>query len=140
MEPTPGGQLADIYEGMTDPLLSMVARLAKGPIGQPNQTIVLADLVEADFPGYAAVPLVADLENAFETDGYGELSPQRVIFNVGTLVTPQQLTHIYVTKTYDGGGLSLVMAVPFTTPILLQESDVTLDFDVGVAGVISPDA
>lgn len=139
MEPTPGGPLAEIYEGLSDPDFVMVARLAKGPIGQPDATVLLADLVEADFPGYAPVTLMADLEEAWEEEGYGELSPQIVQFTSGTLLAPQAITHLYVTKTYAGEDASLVMAIPFTEPFYIRESDGVFEFDIGIAGVTVPD-
>lgn len=138
MEPTPGGQLEAIYNEMADPALVMVARLAKGPLGESEESVDLTTLVEADFPGYAPVVLTPDLTDAWEEDGYGELSPQIVVFNVGTLVTAQLITHLYVTKTYNGAALSLVMAVPFAQPILVNQSDTTVEFDVGIAGLIEP--
>jgi hypothetical protein len=140
MEPTPGGQLADVFEGLSDPLFTIVARLAKGPRGAPDATVVLADLVEADFVGYAPITLTADLENAWEEDGYGELSPQLLQFNVGAIEAAQQLTHLYFTKTYDGGDPSLVSVIPFNVPFFISEPDTTFELECTVAGVVSPDA
>lgn len=139
MEPTPGGPLAAVLEGMLDPAFVMVARLAKGPIGVPELSLALGDLVEADFPGYAPVVLTADLEHAWEMDGYGELSPIIAQFVVGALVTPQRLTHVYVTKTYEGADPSLVVAVPFTQDYWVNTPNTTLEFDVSIGGVETPD-
>jgi len=139
MEPTPGGPLEEVYNALIDPAFVMVARLAKGPIGQPDRTQLLADLVEADFPGYAPVTLTADLEEAWEGDEYGELSPQIVEFSVGTLVTRQLVTHFYVTKTWEGGDVSLVACVPCSEPFVVRESDSVIAFDVGIAAATVPD-
>ena len=139
MEPTPGGPLEAILEGMLDEDFVMVARLAKGPIGQPDATVLLADLVEADFPGYAPVTLTADLDEAWEMEGYGELSPQVASFEVGALVTPQRLSHLYVTKTYEGLNPSLALVIPFTEPLVIREPNATIEFDIGIAGVVTPD-
>lgn len=139
MLPIPGGPLDHVYQAVIDPAFVMVARLAKGPIDQPDRTVVLADLIEADFPGYAPVTLTADLDEAWEGDGYGELSPQVASFSVEALVTPQRLTHWYVTKTWNGADTSLVVCVPFTEPFHVREPDSVIEFDVNIAGVELPD-
>lgn len=139
MEPTPGGPLAQVLETMLLPDFVMVARLAKGPIGQPADTVLLADLVEADFPGYAPVTLTADTEEAWEQEGYGELSPQSAQFMTGTIVAPQALSHLYVTKTWAGAGLSLAMCIAFTEPFTVRESNASIEFDICIAGVVVPD-
>lgn len=138
--PTPGGVLEEVYQKMTDPNFVMVARLAKGPRDQSDQTVDLATLVEADFPGYLPITLTPDLEDAFDDVHYGELSPFRLSFVAGAIVTPQLITHVYVTKTYEGAGLSLVQAVPFVNPLIVDTEGQEIEFDLTVGAVDIPDA
>lgn len=135
MVPTPGGTLDELNQMVSDPLFQIVARLAKGPTGSNNDDFVLADMVEADFPGYAPIPLTASLANALDVEGLGELTPQHLQWITGAIVTPQTITHVYYTKTYNGGGLSLVAAVAFENPIYLDAADQSVDFMASIIGV-----
>lgn len=135
MVPTPGDALDQLNLMVTDPLFLIVARLAKGPTGIDNDTFILSDMVEADFPGYAPIPLTANLSQAFEKAGYGELSPQALEWIVGAIVTPQTITHVYYTKTYNGGGQSLVAAVAFDNPISLTIPGQAVQFTATIMAV-----
>jgi len=135
MVPTPGGALADVVEKLSDPLRVIVARLAKGPTPNGDTSVVFADLVECDFPGYVPQPLVVDLDNALDEDGVGWLSPQTVTFLTGTLVAAQVATHLYVTESYNGDAAKLLMAVPFINPLIIRESDAEISFEVNVGGI-----
>lgn len=116
-EPFPGGELEALAEALADPLYEIVAHLAQGPIGQQTQPVDLATLVECTFPGYAAIPLVNTLDKAWEQDGYGEMSPIKLEFTAGAIVTPQRVTHVYYTHRYNGQAWSLLSAVAFDHPI-----------------------
>ena len=139
MEPTPGGQLEALVLRLADPTVQIVARLAKAPIGVPEAQVVLADLVEADFPGYAAVPLVANLDDAIDEETYGELSPQVVGFDVGAIVTPQRLSHLYVTAKKGDGPVSLLTVISFTNPVNVWLAGQRLEFEIGLAAIETPD-
>lgn len=134
MLPTPGGQLEAVSTALADPLFVIVARLAKGPTANQDDPIVLADLIEADFPGYAPVTLTADLSDPVDLDGFGEMTPQQIDFTVGAIVTSQRITHIYYTKTYNGAGTSLVSAVAFDVPIIVDRPGQELNFLAAVGG------
>lgn len=135
MVPTPGLELAEIDAMMADPLFQIVARLAKGPADSQDNAIALADLVECDFPGYAPIPLTLNLDEAVDEIGLGALSPQRIEWIAGTIVTAQYITHIYYTKTYNGAGVSLVSAIAFDNPIPVVVTSQQIAFEATVLGL-----
>jgi len=135
MEPTPGGVLEDVVEMMSDPARAIVAHLAKLPMFAGNTSVALVDLVECDFLGYAPVPLILDLDNAVEEDGFCWLSPQTVEFEVGAIVEPQLVTAIYITDAYTGVAPTLLTVIPFHQPVVVREPNSTLPFEVNLGGL-----
>ena len=135
MEPIPGGNLEALVDALGDPLFQIVAHLAKGPIGQQAAPVSLATLVEADFPGYAPITLVADLENATEQEGYGELSPQRLEWTAGLVVVPQRITHVYYTYKYGDNAHSLQSVVAFDNPLTIDTPGQIINLEATVVCV-----
>lgn len=128
-EPIPGGNLEALADALADPLLQIVAHLAQGPIGQQAIPVSLIGLQECTFPGYAPIPLTADLDTAWETDSYGEMGPQRLQFIAGAVVVPQRVSHIYYTYQHDNDAPSLLSCVAFDNPITVDTPGQVLEFD-----------
>lgn len=138
MTPTPGSPLDDLATQVADPLLQIVARLAKAPIGQQGAPLSLATLVECDFPGYAPVPIVTNLELAYDAPDYGEMTPVVAHFETGAIVTPQRITHIYYTKTYNGANAGFLSGVAFNTPLIADTPGQGFDFEVRLGAIATP--
>lgn len=133
--PTPGSPLDDVATIVADPLAVIVARLAKGPIGAPDDPLDLATLVECDFPGYAPVRLQPTLDVAYDQPDYGEMTPVNVHFETGAIVTAQQITHIYYTSVYNGGTAVLLGGNAFTEPLIADTLGQGFDFECRIGGV-----
>jgi hypothetical protein len=134
MIPTPGQPLDVANNALLDPTVTIVACLAKGPIDVQDRAIVLADLVEADFPGYARIPIVPGLTDPIDEVEYFEFDPQPIEFITGAIVTPQVITHIYYLKLVSGANPELQSAVAFDEPIILSKPDTHLPFTVVING------
>lgn len=135
MEPIPGGNLEALADALSDPLFEIVAHLAKGPIGQQSSPLALVNLVECDFPGYAPITLVSNLDTAWEEEGYGEMSSQRIEFIAGAVVVPQRVTHIYYTYKYADNAPSLQSVVAFDNPLTVSTPGQVLAFEATVGCV-----
>lgn len=132
MTPTPGGVLDRLNTTLTDPLLQIVARLGKSPSLAMPDKIALADIVECDFPGYEPFVIEPTMEMAIDDPAYGEVDPTRVRFVAGPIVTKQQVTCLYVTKTYNGVGTSLIQTLAFPVPMVVNEEGQVIEFDVNI--------
>lgn len=139
MVPTPGSCLERVATAVADPLRTIVAHLAKGPTDYSGEAVLLADLVEADFPGYAPIEVRPDLVNAVEGDTYGFMSPVVLHFEAGNIVTPQAITHIYYTMSVDGVNGGLLSVVPFDNPQVLRAPGDSLEFECNIGGHDFPD-
>ncbi len=139
MVPTPGGVLDQLNQVLTDPQTVILAHLAKGPIDNLSAPVDLGTLVEADFPGYAALPVVPNLDDGWENDTYGEYSPLELLWTVGAGATPQFITHVYYTGTYAGGAPILLSAIPFPNPLLVTKEGEEIRLDATVGAVAAPE-
>lgn len=135
MEPTPGGLLEEINTLLTDPTVSIVARLAKSPRVTEPDAIALADLVECDFPGYTPFVYTPKLTGAQEDEFYAEMATYNVEFMSGVLVTPQFVTCLYVTESIDGQDPRLLGVALFDPPLLVNQSNQVLAFDGTLAAI-----
>lgn len=138
MDPVPGGALDQLNTYLADPAYSIVAHLAQGPTLPPGNTVVQTALVECNFPGYAAVPVQPDLSTAVDTTGYGEMSPVRLHFEAGAIVTPQLATHIYYTAQYGSGAVTLLSAVQFINPVMFALPGDFFEVDAIVNSIVVP--
>lgn len=135
MIPTPGQPLAALSTALADATVQIVACLAKGPIDAQFSAIRLADLVEANFPGYARVPLVAGLADPIDEVEYAEFDPQTIEFVAGAIVSPQTITHIYYLKLINGVSPELLSAVAFDEPLIVNAPGQHFPFDVVIRGI-----
>ncbi len=129
VEPLAGGALDELNQLVSDPLVTIVARLAKGPTSLLDRVLTLDDLAEANFPGYAAIQLTADLNDAIELSTYGELTPQRCEWIAGTITAAQSIVGVYYTKSYDGGPEDLITVVPFDEPQFINYTGQVFGFE-----------
>lgn len=133
--PTPGGQLADLKAMFDDPLFSMVAHLASSPNFGSLDVLQLSDLVECNFAGYAAVPLVPTIDNSIDEVGYGEMDPVSVEFIAGAGVAPQTVTAVYVTKEYNGENKTLASIIFFDRAIEISEVGQVVEQTIYIEGL-----
>lgn len=129
MEPTPGLPLDQLNQALLEPTRTIVARLAKNPIVNSPDKLLLADIVECDFPGYTPFTYKPNLEGAQDTEFYGEMAPYRIDFVVGDIVAPQQVVAVYVTEHIEGQDPTLVDVALFNPPLQVYEKDQVLSFD-----------
>lgn len=90
-----------------DPLRVIVAHLAKNTIDPAYPDLALADLVECDFPGYAAVQIDTWHPEMDNEDDLACCKSDLISFQTGNVLVPQRATIFYVTKVYDGGAPEL---------------------------------
>lgn len=135
MEPLAGGPLAHLVETMADPLLEIVARLAKGPTSILDAPIALADLVECDFAGYAPIPLTATLNEAVDDPYYAEADSQSLQWVVGAISAVQPIVGLYYTSRYNGGAWGLVTAVPFDEPMQAYYQGQLIAFEASLVNI-----
>lgn len=83
-------------------------KLAKNQLAVEPSRLTLADLTEADFAGYAAVldPIFSAPE--FNEQTYAEAVSQPIVWTVGAIVEPQQITAVYVTAQQGAGAEQLL--------------------------------
>lgn len=116
MSVTPGGELDKLLQLVNDPLSVILIHLAKSPMPDPLDALVLADLVECDFDGYGPVAFVPDDTNQTDEDFYGETFSQLCTWMAESIVAPQIITGLYITMAYNGGA-----AVLMGTPTILND-------------------
>lgn len=135
MEPLAGGPLAHLVETMADPLLEIVARLAKGPTSILDAPVALADLVECDFVGYAPIRLTAGLNEAVDDPFYAEADSQSLQWIVGAINATQPIVGLYYTSRYNGGAWGLVTLVPFDEPFSAYYESQLIAFDASLVNI-----
>lgn len=112
------GELALLDAWANDPARKIVAHLAKSPITVTADQVQLTDLVEADFPGYAAVLIDEWDPTDFGDDTYGEVTSGEVQWQASTLTVPQSVYVAYCTVEEFGNPPALfqpvVLPIPFT--------------------------
>jgi hypothetical protein len=111
----------DVLMGLLEnPLNVIVAHAARNPIAPDVDKIELADLTECNFPGYAPVTLDAWTPDPPEFDEVGEAVSGDVSFTAGAIVTPQNITAVYLTLAFDGGAPVLLKVFPLPSPFLMN--------------------
>ena len=133
--PTPGGQLADLKTMFDDPLFAMVAHLGTAPNYGSLDALALSDITEANFPGYAALPINPTIEQAVDEVGYADMDAFPVEWVAGAIVTPQTITCIYVTKAYNNDHRTLASIVFFPHPIQITAAGQIIEQEIHVEGI-----
>lgn len=99
--------------------LYLTYRLAKNDDWTDDAALLLADLDEADFDGYAAIA-IANNAPFINGSGVGELDGLTLTWTAGSGITSQVLYGIYVTYTGYDGNPKLFFAAKFDTPTTLS--------------------
>lgn len=98
MPDTLSGESLNLSNTLADPTLTIVAHLGKTTIDlDAGAPILLNQLVESDFPGYA--PIVDPSFDVFQSDdeNHGEAVSDPLRFTAGALTVPQAANVMYLT-------------------------------------------
>lgn len=136
--PTPGGPLADVATALADPLLHMVAHLAKAPRFGSLDGLVVADLTECNFAGYAPVPIVPTLEDPIDDPDFGLMDAFRAQWIAGAVSGEQAVTALYVTASYNGSAPVLRAIAFFDPAVLITTAGQVIERDINCEGLLSP--
>lgn len=101
---------------LTDPAITIVARLAQNTINPESESLQLSDFTQCDFPGYAPVTNFDWDATTLDDAEQGEALSAVISFTAGAIVTPQPITAFYVEITYPGQEPVLLQAEVFDTP------------------------
>lgn len=119
------GQLAELMTFLEDDSNVIVAHLAKNPIATDADVLTLADLVEADFPGYAPIPLANFDPQDYGDDTLGEALCGELNFEAGAIVQPQTVYAVYLTLKQGSAQEDLFWPVVLERPIeFINQGDV----------------
>lgn len=91
------GEAANIGALLANPAVTILARLAKSTMPLDTAPLTLGDLTEADFPGYAAVPITAAEEIFINEQNYAEVITNTPQWTAGPMVASQDVTAVYLT-------------------------------------------
>lgn len=115
---TQGAALAGLMEAVSG---RIVAHLAKNATFTADAEIALADLIEADFPGYAAIRLPEPEIFITEIEEYAESYWPGAVWEAGPIVDAQLITGCYVTIDDDDGVPHLSKIVILDPPVYITE-------------------
>lgn len=99
---------------------NLKVRLAKSILPADQAAIVLADLTEADFSGYAPIVNPTMSAPVINTSDYAESVSEPLIWTVGPAPTPQTVTALYVTEAEVAGPDKLLFIQPLPAGITLS--------------------
>jgi hypothetical protein len=136
--PVPGQPLDDINNALADPLLTIVAHLATAPSFGSLDILQAGDLTEANFPGYAPVPVKPTLENAMDFPDFGQMDSFLCQFTTGAIVAPQTITCFYLTASYNNSAPVLRAIVFFPNPIVVYQANQVIEQNVNIEGLLVP--
>lgn len=95
-------------------------RLSKNPLPEDLNSIVLTDLTEADFSGYAPIVNPEFAAPAYNEANYAEAVSVPLIWTVGPAPTPQELTSVYITEAEAAGPDKLLYVHPLPNGSLMH--------------------
>lgn len=95
----------------------MLVHLSKAPIADIKDGVLLSEITEADFVGYApVVPMFEPCD--VDDDDYGEIASQEVLFEVGLVETPQLIYFAYLTSQLEEDDAPSILGVyEFPEPV-----------------------
>lgn len=105
---------------LREPSRVILARLHKNTINPLADLIVLGDLVECDFAGYAPVRLTNWTEEEPLDDDYAEVFSDDIVIAAAAGVEPQTIGGWYLTVEGDGNALSLMQTFPLEAPFVIE--------------------
>lgn len=127
-----------LLEFLNNPLNQIVARLAIDASPDDLDGHALADFHEATFPGYAGQRVSGFVISPDSVDDLAEAVSDAVTWTAGDIVTPQMVTMVFLTRSYDGSAPELWFVIPLEDPIRFSKSGHSLTRIVrclGVAGL-----
>lgn len=83
---------------LNDPTKQIVAHLGQNSILDDLPTLLLADIVECNFPGYAPISDLEWLADPESVEDCARADTQTLEFVAGNIVTPQLATFVYLTQ------------------------------------------
>lgn len=95
--------LQDLMSELWDDTRTVRIRASKSPINQLVDTLIPADIIECDFPGYAPIENPTWTPELIDDESYAEAYSQDLTFEAGAIETPQSITALYMTVQPDGG-------------------------------------
>lgn len=126
------GEAANIGALLANPAVSSLARLAKSAMPLDTGEMVLADITEADFPGYAPVPISAAEEIFINEQNYAEVITNTPQWIAGAIVTPQSITAVYLTISISGGPQKLWNVEVLPRPFLFELPDQLFEREIRI--------
>jgi hypothetical protein len=122
------GYTADLMEVLLDPNVNITAHLAVNDFTDRTTEVGLADLVEADFPGYSQTRLESWTALPPYDDDIGEAQHPPAEFVAGELVDPQAVTVFYLTVQIGAETPRLLGICVFDTFELVVAAGQKLEF------------
>lgn len=139
MADTLGIAASNLLTYLQNPAVLIVAHLGKNPIAKDVAQILLTDLVECDFPGYAPVP-IKDWEIVEEEgDDYAEALSPEIYFQAATIVTAQQIFSTYLTISEGSNPPVLFQANLLDQPVTIDTEDQAYGINVRFSNAELPE-
>lgn len=128
------GETANLYDLLTAPNVAIVAHLAKNDLSAQVGPLNLALMQEADFPGYAPIPMDPYTFIDPTDDLYGEAKSRPLRFaSDNTLTTPQALYALYITQQVGNDPPTLVNHFPFDQAVLVEAPNQNVGYEATIA-------
>ena len=125
--PTKNEELLTLVQ---DPAAPIVVRLLKAPIADTVNAVTFADLVEADFDGYAAINDPGfDVIDEDDAD-FGSVLSENLTWTAGPNIVEQNIYGVVVTRHPTGNPVEIMDVYHFPQPILMQCPDQEISFRV----------
>ena len=119
-----------LHNSLTTSASPILLRLVKSTIPEDNLEIGWADLVEADFPGYAPISMDSLDEGDVNTPDLGEVISDQLYFTAGVIVTPQAIYATAVTRANANGGHDLLALNPLPEIVVVDTEKQSIPFQV----------
>lgn len=123
--PELSGETAALVEHVSNPAVSIVMHLAKNAFAADLESVLLADFVECDFPGYAPIRLTEFIAEDTDNAALGEVVSEYAEFVAGDLVDPQQISAVYVTQQVGDNPAQLLWPYFPDFPVLMTKKGET---------------
>jgi len=126
------GEAANLMHLLEDPANKIVVHLARMPIPDDVDSVILANIQECNFPGYGPQIAVGFTNVETDDDFFGEAVSKVIEWIAGDIVTPQLVTAEYVTIKRGDDEPYLAMFRPLVTPIKIHTKDMVYQTRVRV--------
>lgn len=117
------GQSLELNTLLTDPGTEIVAHLSKHPISLDGGALLIGDITECDFPGYAAQLLAEFTMMDADSDDHAEALSDPITFKADVIVTPQDAYALYLTLKLGAGEAVIWRVFPLGVPFTFDVKD-----------------